>query len=76
LLFVAITPMAGRRARGARRSRSRLWIDLKNDFAMRDLPVARHAGRSAGIWTPGAAMGHKLIKRLVDHAGLTFAVEK
>jgi short subunit dehydrogenase-like uncharacterized protein len=29
----------------------------------------------AGIWTPGAAMGHKLIKRLVDHAGLTFAVE-
>jgi len=30
----------------------------------------------AGIWTPGAAMGHKLIKRLVDHAGLTFTVEK
>jgi short subunit dehydrogenase-like uncharacterized protein len=29
----------------------------------------------AGIWTPGAAMGDKLIKRLVDHAGLTFAVE-
>src|ERR1700681_3136150 len=29
-----------------------------------------------GIWTPGAAMGHKLIKRLVDHAGLTFEVEK
>ncbi len=30
----------------------------------------------AGIWTPGAAMQHKLIKRLVDHAGLTFGVEK
>jgi short subunit dehydrogenase-like uncharacterized protein len=29
----------------------------------------------AGIWTPGAAMGHRLIKRLVDHAGLTFDVE-
>jgi short subunit dehydrogenase-like uncharacterized protein len=29
-----------------------------------------------GIWTPGAAMGNKLIKRLVDHAGLTFGVEK
>jgi short subunit dehydrogenase-like uncharacterized protein len=28
-----------------------------------------------GIWTPGAAMGNKLIKRLVDHAGLTFDVE-
>ena len=29
----------------------------------------------AGIWTPGAAMQHKLIKRLVDNAGLTFQVE-
>ena len=29
-----------------------------------------------GIWTPGAAMGNRLIKRLVDHAGLTFTVEK
>jgi short subunit dehydrogenase-like uncharacterized protein len=29
-----------------------------------------------GIWTPGAAMGNPLIKRLVDHAGLTFDVEK
>ena len=29
----------------------------------------------AGIWTPGAAMRNKLIKRLVDHAGLTFEVE-
>jgi short subunit dehydrogenase-like uncharacterized protein len=29
----------------------------------------------AGIWTPGAAMGDKLIKRLVDHAGLKFEVE-
>jgi short subunit dehydrogenase-like uncharacterized protein len=28
-----------------------------------------------GIWTPGAAMGQRLIKRLVDHAGLTFEVE-
>jgi short subunit dehydrogenase-like uncharacterized protein len=30
----------------------------------------------AGIWTPGAAMGQKLIKRLVDHAGITFDVEE
>jgi short subunit dehydrogenase-like uncharacterized protein len=29
----------------------------------------------AGIWTPGAAMGNRLIKRLVDHAGLSFEVE-
>jgi short subunit dehydrogenase-like uncharacterized protein len=31
---------------------------------------------AAGFWTPGAAMQHRLIKRLVEHAGLTFAVEK
>ena len=29
----------------------------------------------AGIWTPGAAMGDRLIKRLGDHAGITFSVE-
>ncbi|MHC2334251.1 saccharopine dehydrogenase family protein [Bradyrhizobium sp. USDA 4454] len=29
-----------------------------------------------GFWTPGAAMQGKLIKRLVDHAGLTFEIEK
>src|SRR5579859_5390900 len=29
----------------------------------------------AGFWTPGAAMQHRLIKRLIDHAGLTFQVE-
>ena len=29
----------------------------------------------AGFWTPGAAMQHKLIKRLQDHAGLTFKAE-
>jgi short subunit dehydrogenase-like uncharacterized protein len=30
----------------------------------------------SGIWTPGAAMGNRLIKRLVDRAGITFEVEK
>jgi short subunit dehydrogenase-like uncharacterized protein len=38
---------------------------------LRDRP-----GVAGGFWTPGAAMQHRLIKRLVDHAGLTFAVEK
>ena len=28
-----------------------------------------------GIWTPGSAMQHKLIKRLEANAGLTFGVE-
>ncbi|EAQ34803.1 saccharopine dehydrogenase [Nitrobacter sp. Nb-311A] len=30
---------------------------------------------AGGFWTPGAAMKDALIKRLVDHAGLTFAIE-
>jgi short subunit dehydrogenase-like uncharacterized protein len=28
-----------------------------------------------GIWTPAPAMGQKLIKRLVEKAGLTFEIE-
>jgi short subunit dehydrogenase-like uncharacterized protein len=28
-----------------------------------------------GVWTPGAAMGHRLVDRLHKNAGLTFAVE-
>jgi short subunit dehydrogenase-like uncharacterized protein len=34
------------------------------------------ADLAGGIWTPGAAMGDRLIKRLVDNASLTFAVER
>src|SRR6516225_9666517 len=30
---------------------------------------------AAGFWTPGAAMQHRLLKRLRDNAGLGFAVE-
>src|ERR1700712_3393808 len=37
---------------------------------LRDTPAI-----PSGIWTPGAAMGDPLIKRLVDNAGLTFEVE-
>jgi short subunit dehydrogenase-like uncharacterized protein len=37
---------------------------------LRDTPDVK-----GGIWTPGAAMGDRLIKRLSDHAGLTFSVE-
>ena len=37
---------------------------------LRDTPDVK-----PGFWTPGAAMGDRLIKRLTDHAGLTFAVE-
>ena len=30
---------------------------------------------SGGMWTPAAALGNALIKRLEDHAGLTFTIE-
>jgi len=77
LLFVAIAP-DGRQVRAAVKgdrdpgygSTSKMISECAICL-LRDAPEV-----PAGIWTPGAAMGHKLIKRLTDHAGLTFAVEK
>jgi short subunit dehydrogenase-like uncharacterized protein len=37
--------------------------------------IGEAAATTGGIWTPGAAMGMRLINRLVDHAGLTFTIE-
>jgi short subunit dehydrogenase-like uncharacterized protein len=77
LLFVAIAP-DGKQARAAvkgdRDPGYGSTCKMISECAicmLRDTPDV-----AAGIWTPGAAMGHKLIKRLVDHAGLTFEVEK
>ena len=39
----------------------------------RDIPAERVAG---GFWTPSTAMGKKLIRRLIDHAGFTFELLK
>ena len=77
LLFVAIAP-DGRQVRAVVKgdrdpgygSTSKMISECAICL-LRDTPEV-----PAGIWTPGAAMGDKLIKRLVDHAGLTFAVEK
>ncbi len=76
LLFVAIAP-DGRQVRTAVRgdrdpgygSTSKMISECAVCL-LRDMPEV-----PGGIWTPGAAMGHKLIKRLIDHAGLTFEVE-
>jgi len=76
LLFVALAP-DGRQVRTAVRgdrdpgygSTSKMISECAICL-LRDTPEV-----AAGIWTPGAAMGDKLIKRLVDHAGLTFRVE-
>ena len=77
LLFVAIAP-DGRQVRAAVKgdrdpgygSTSKMISECAICL-LRDTPDV-----PAGFWTPGAAMQHKLIKRLVDHAGLTFTVEK
>jgi short subunit dehydrogenase-like uncharacterized protein len=77
LLFVAIGP-DGRQVRAAVKgdrdpgygSTSKMISECAICL-LRDAPDV-----PAGIWTPGAAMGDRLIKRLVDHAGLTFEVEK
>jgi short subunit dehydrogenase-like uncharacterized protein len=76
LLFVAFAP-DGRQVRAAVKgdrdpgygSTSKMISECAICL-LRDTPEI-----PGGIWTPGAAMGHRLIARLVDHAGLTFAVE-
>ena len=76
LLFLAIAP-DGRKARvvvkGDRDPGYGSTSKMISECAiclLRDAPDVK-----GGIWTPGAAMGDRLIKRLTDHAGLTFAVE-
>jgi short subunit dehydrogenase-like uncharacterized protein len=76
LLFVAIAP-DGRQVRASVKgdrdpgygSTSKMISECAICL-LRDTPDVK-----AGIWTPGAAMGGALIKRLTDHAGLTFSVE-
>jgi len=76
LLFVGLTP-DGRQVRvsvkGDRDPGYGSTSKMISECALcllRDTPEL-----AGGIWTPGAAMGEHLIKRLVEHAGLTFTVE-
>ena len=76
LLYVAVAP-DGRQARASVKgdrdpgygSTSKMITECAVCL-LRDAPEVK-----GGVWTPGAAMGDRLIKRLVDHAGLTFQVE-
>jgi len=76
LLYIAIAP-DGREVRAAVKG------DLDPGYAstakmisecaiclLRDAPDV-----PPGLWTPGAAMQHKLIRRLREHAGMRFEVE-
>ena len=76
LLYVAIAP-DGRQVRASVKgdrdpgygSTSKMIAECA--MCLREMPEI-----PAGIWTPGAAMGDRLIKRLIDHAGISFDVEK
>ncbi|UPK32108.1 saccharopine dehydrogenase NADP-binding domain-containing protein [Bradyrhizobium sp. 186] len=76
LLYVAIAP-DGRQVRAAVKG------DLDPGYASTAKIISECAicllrdatDVPAGFWTPGAAMQHKLIKRLQEYAGLTFGVE-
>ncbi len=76
LLFVAIAPDGGQVRASVKGDRDPGYGSTSKMIAecaiclLRDTPEL-----AAGIWTPGAAMGDRLIKRLVDNAGLTFQVE-
>ncbi len=76
LLYVAIAP-DGRQVRaGVTGDRDPGYGSTSKMIAECAICLQRDAPDvPGGFWTPGAAMQHKLIKRLVDHAGLTFKVE-
>jgi short subunit dehydrogenase-like uncharacterized protein len=77
LLYVAIAP-DGRQVRaGVKGDRDPGYGSTSKMISecaiclLRDTPDV-----AGGFWTPGAAMQGKLIKRLEDHAGLTFRAER
>jgi short subunit dehydrogenase-like uncharacterized protein len=76
LLFVGLAP-DGRQIRVAvRGDRDPGYGSTAKMIAECAICLRESPDVKAGIWTPGAAMGNRLIKRLVDHAGLSFEVEK
>jgi short subunit dehydrogenase-like uncharacterized protein len=77
LLFIAIAP-DGRQARAVvKGDRDPGYGSTSKMISECAICLLRDASDvPGGIWTPGAAMQHKLIKRLEAHAGIKFAVEK
>jgi short subunit dehydrogenase-like uncharacterized protein len=76
LLFVGISEAGGQVRVAVRGDRDPGYGSTSKMIAECAVCLLRDAPEiPGGIWTPGAAMGHRLIKRLVDHAGLAFEVE-
>jgi short subunit dehydrogenase-like uncharacterized protein len=75
LLYVAIAP-DGRQVRVAvRGDRDPGYGSTSKMIAECAIGLRKAPEIAGGVWTPGAAMGSALVKRLVDHAGITFEVE-
>jgi short subunit dehydrogenase-like uncharacterized protein len=73
LLFVGISPNGGQVRTAVKGERDPGYGSTSRMISECAICLLRDAPDvPAGIWTPGAAMQHRLIKRLVDHAGLTF----
>src|SRR6201988_2512515 len=77
LLYVAIAPDGQQVRAGVKGDRDPGYGSTSKMISecafclLRDTPDV-----AAGFWTPGAAMQGKLIKRMEDHAGITFRAEK
>jgi short subunit dehydrogenase-like uncharacterized protein len=75
LLFVGLAP-DGRQVRVAvRGDRDPGYGSTSKIIAECAIGLRESPDIKAGIWTPGAALGQRLIARLTGHAGLTFEVE-
>jgi short subunit dehydrogenase-like uncharacterized protein len=76
LLFVALAPDGRQVHVAVRGDRDPGYGSTSKMIAECAICLLRDAPEvPAGIWTPGAAMGDRLIRRLVAHAGMTFTVE-
>jgi short subunit dehydrogenase-like uncharacterized protein len=76
LLFVGVAPDGGQIRVAVRGDRDPGYGSTSKMISECAICLLRDAPDvPAGVWTPGAAMGDRLIKRLVDHAGISFEVE-
>ncbi len=75
ILFVGIAP-DGRQIRvSVRGDRDPGYGSTSKMIAETAICLGLAPDVAGGIWTPGAALGNRLIERLAAHAGMTFEVE-
>jgi short subunit dehydrogenase-like uncharacterized protein len=76
LLFVGLAPDGRQIHVAVRGDRDPGYGSTSKMIAESAICLREQPEIKGGMWTPGAAMGNRLIKRLVDRAGITFTVEK